>query len=223
MKTRTLVTLLLTLGFYGCNSDNVAPAGAAAASVSAPPQGHQVFIAHLQPLNPDWNAGKVSGVATFLIDGDSFTADVKMQGMGGPFPHFMLIHEGAICPTQDPAQGADANGDGAIDDLEGTQFYGRSLLALAPNIAAPNADLKTFASTDDQGFLDYHAVASYNDVINELRGEGVSDLNLATRTLVLYGVVETSLPETAFHFPAVSASQSLPIACAPIKTVSLAE
>jgi hypothetical protein len=60
-------------------------------------------------------------------------------------------------------------------------------------------------------------------MMNQIRAEGESDLNLPARTLVIYGVVETSVPASAFHFPGMTLSQSLPVACGVIKTVSLAE
>gem|GEM_PF-2579819 len=200
-KTRTRfplfyssLVLASSMIFSACNGADVSSASGELGDAGVTNQPYQSYVVKLLPLNTDWNAGKLSGVGTFQIEGSSMITDIKMQGLGGPMDHLIQMREKGICPAGDSA---DSNQDGIIDGFEGEHFYGVN-----------------FYSMDD-------AKADENGILSYRKETTIPHFKLAERALVVYGVVEELLPLDAFQFPWMTPSSSLPVACGVIKTVSL--
>jgi hypothetical protein len=180
----------------------------------------ETATATLTPMNGE-NAG---GTVTFTLTGDQLVVSVLVDGADPNMAHAQHVHFGASCPTA----AADTNSDGFIDALEGRAIYGGILIPLDGDISTQAAGLTTLPTADANGEYEWADTTSFITLLNDLTAtdpdpnDGIVklpslDLNIDNRTVVLYGVADTStLPATVLAPAGQTPQQALPIACGAI-------
>lgn len=171
------------------------------------------------------NSSGVTGTATFLVDDDSFEATVDAQGLAPNIVHVQHIRAAASCP----AATADANTDGFVDVVEGRSSFGGILIPLDGNVAEQLLGNTDYPASSVQGELFYSREATLIDLLTDLRANDPDpadqmvklsangELDLASRTVVIYGIPATqTLPGSVATLQGLTATSSLPIACAQI-------
>ncbi len=181
-----------------------------------------IFVAELQPLNRFYD---ITGNATFVVDTSAIvSATIDISGLPGVDTtlHAQHIHLTNSCPT---LSGADANGDGFIDVLEGVPAYGPILLPLDSAISDTSGTFPT-----GQSYL-YEEQGPYADVMALIRAETDPNpdnavakikpfeaLDLAGRTVVVHGVpLDYELPGSVATIGGLPPQVTLPVACGTIE------
>jgi Cu/Zn superoxide dismutase len=215
-----LFALLAGLAVFGFNRS------ANAQTATDEPQG--TFTATLGSLNTSANGGTaVTGTATFVVSGDTFTATVDAHGLAPSMAHAMHIHTGNACP----APSADTNHDGVIDVVEGVPAYGPILIPIDNAITSQATG--DFPMSDASGNLHFTTSGSLTALLADLHAadpdttDAVAKLkpnemlNLAMRHVVVHGVAG-SVPATAQSIGGLPAAATLPVACGTISASSAA-
>lgn len=160
----------------------------------------------LVPLNTGV-AGSTAGTFNIRIRGDEVRVRGNVQNSPRVF-HRQFIHEGSSCP----GPGADTNRDGVLDFNESLRITGDALIPLDQNLSTQRAGY-IFPVPRAYGNYSYFETTSLVRMMADLRADDPNpediltklspgeDLNLPSRTIVLYGVKGNS---------------NLPIACGTI-------
>lgn len=201
-------------------------AAPAAAQHREPPARPQVFRADLQPVphNPAADSGSnVSGQAFLLLRGDELRTVLIARGLSPELPHAIHIHGTPKALNECPSLGADKNGDGLIDTLEGLPDYGPIDVSLTTNGGTSGEfvdalALDRFPVANRAGVLTYNREftipTEFADALGQLHivvhGEDLNDngqYDFDTGTSSLSGPVGADVPLEA----------ELPVACGTIK------
>jgi hypothetical protein len=169
------------------------------------------------------NGSGVSGSVTFTVDSE-FRVSVDASGLVPSVLHPQHVHSAAACPTA----GADANGDGYVDVVEGVPSYGGILVNLDSDLLNYAAD--TFPTATAGGMVSYMGSAALGPFLTAIGGPDSdptdplvtldgSSLSMETRTYVIHGIdPATDLPGTVASLGDVPPQVTLPVACATIST-----
>lgn len=227
---RKLSTLALTASFFtvvACGNQNANKSAPATQNLLITESGH--YEAKLAPLNSHL-AGDVSGSALIKVRGDEFTAEVKVDGSAAQINHAQSIHIADVCPTL----AADINKDGVIDAIEGQHEYGPAIIPLDNDLRTQVEKDAKYPSADFSGNYYYRQNVSMLEMLKDLTtkdndpSDSVvklrSNLGLAGRQIVIYGVAETAeLPESVASVNGQSKHASLPIACGSLVKIAVDE
>lgn len=226
-KSKTLATLLIgtcLFSLISCGSDD----DDSGSGSGLGPQEQQeqptegVYRAVLTPVNASV-AGSTSGVTEIRITGEDVVVEGAVTGAPAGVKHLQAIHLEGTCPT---IESDDANGDGFVDIEESLPRFGEILIPLDSNLDTQSEGMTYGPIANGSGSYIYKRSTSLSELESDLRSldanpddriaklpEG-QNLNLAGRTVVVYGVSSLSnLPETVATFGDNTAAQSLPIAC----------
>jgi hypothetical protein len=227
-KSKTLATLLIgtcLFSLISCGSDDD---DSGSASGSGAPQEQQeqptegVYRAVLTPINSSV-AGSTSGVTEIRITGEDVVVEGAVTGAPAGVKHLQAIHMEGSCPT---VEADDANGDGFVDIEESLPRFGQILIPLDSNLDSQTEGMTYGPIANGSGSYIYRRSTSLSELESDLRTldanpddqmtklpEG-QNLNLAGRTVVVYGVSSLSnLPNSVATLGDNTAAQSLPIAC----------
>jgi hypothetical protein len=229
MKIKTIIvtSALLTAGFATAQTSGPQGSGNGQGQGGNGQNERHVYIARLHTLNSRV-AGHPAGVARFVINGDRFSAQVRMTGTPRNMAHVQHIHAADKCPTI----AADTNHDGFVDVVEGIPAYGPILVPLDADLSSQAAGSMTFPMANNAGFYNYQKMTSLTAMLADLHAPDPDpmdavvklpageDLNLAGRHVVVHGVpASTHLPATVQTLHGLPAQATLPIACGEIVEV----
>jgi hypothetical protein len=165
----------------------------------------EVYMARLQPLNPEQSYRPVHGAAILKVKDGILTVRVNASGLQPGMVHPQHIHVNASCP---PAN-ADG-GDGIINLVDGLPYYGPVLTGLDADLVDLSMGPGFPNPQNAGGAIAYEVTASVSDLMTAVGGP----LDLRSRVVVLHGVSATtdlSADPVAAANPVV-----LPIACGTI-------
>ncbi|MGI8633221.1 MAG: hypothetical protein ACR2NA_11860 [Solirubrobacterales bacterium] len=169
-----LLTLGMTIGACGDDSEEVGAGDGSTASGTVPGSDNGAQVVELGTLN---DSG-VTGQATLTRDGDTLKVKIEAGGLVADEEHPQHIHrpDGDTAGTC-PSESADKDGDGTISIDEGAPFYG-----------PVRAELTPFPSADGQGTIVYEESVTIDSDVEPLE-DGV---------IVLHGTKdgEEYVPET---------------------------
>ncbi|HXH29641.1 MAG TPA: hypothetical protein VNJ01_02400 [Bacteriovoracaceae bacterium] len=219
--------MLAALG--GCGDDNVSSNrnGPREDQESRDDQGS--YRATLTAVNGSV-AGNPTGTAAFNVQGDIVTATVNMNGTPVNITHMQHINSLSACPTASN----DTNKDGFVDVIEGGASYGPTLVPLDGDLESQSGGMDMFPMADQNGNYAYSRSASLSRILADLLDTdgdladtiiklSPGDLvNFAGRTVVIYGVPETTvtLPASVQTISGATRHATLPIACGKIERIS---
>jgi hypothetical protein len=187
-----------------------------------------LYMAKFITLNPHIN-GTLPGSATIQRKDRKFYAFVRLFSGGMNVWHQQHIYTGNKCPTLSD----DANGDGIIDQEEGSRAWGNVLIPLDSNLRSQLGGNNIYPVADAGGNYFYERVTDFEEMFNDLKSEDhrpqdniakiAPDEGLAIegKVAVVFGVAaETELPTTVAPFDRFSPQQSLPVACGVFRRVT---
>ena len=129
----------------------------------------------------DPNTEGVSGEASFQVDegDDLFTATVEAEGLAPSIEHLQFVFDGGSCPPSS----ADVNGDGFVDVVEGSAFFGEILIALDDDLGTRSGGSSVFPFANANGEIDYEESADLQSVLEALPSQLPNGgLQLGSRT-----------------------------------------
>lgn len=177
------------------------------------------------PVNAGVAGNAAAGTGTITVDEQSIAVQLDMTGVPARITHLQNIGSGSACP----GAGADANGDGFVDVVEGVPSYGQILIPLDANLNSQASGANVGGRADSSGAYRYSRRAQYSRLLEDLQREdtntsdavtklpqGTTLLGLEGRTVIIHGVPESAnLPDTVAGLPGsnASAERVIPIAC----------
>ncbi|HWV23384.1 MAG TPA: hypothetical protein VNZ58_04270 [Thermomicrobiales bacterium] len=196
---------------------------AAGTPVAGTPGEVTTYQAVLSPLNSDVNGGDVSGLATFVIDGDQLEISIGVDGVAPGISHLQHFHgfaetdQAATCPTM----ADDANGDGVLDIVETETKAGTTMVPFTEDPANMEIVNTTYPMADESGSYVYEQTVSLSALQEAFAMQfNGQDLNLDKRVVFIHTVpADTDLPGTAQSLDDIPAQVTLPIACGVIELV----
>lgn len=187
-----------------------------------------LYMAKFITLNPHIN-GTLPGSATIQRKDYKFYAFVRLFSGGMNVWHQQHIYTGSKCPTLND----DANGDGIIDQEEGSRVWGNVLIPLDSNLRSQLGGNNIYPVADAGGNYFYERVTEFEEMFNDLKTEDhrpqdnivkiAPDEGLAIegKVAVVFGVAaDKELPTTVAPFDRYSPQQSLPVACGVFRRVT---
>jgi hypothetical protein len=114
------------------------------------------------------------------------------------------------------------NGDGFVDVVEGSAFFGEILIALDDDLGTRSGGTSVFPSANANGEIDYEESADLQSVLEALPSQlPAGGLQLGTRTVIFHGVdsTEVTLPATVASLPGLSRHVTLPVGCGVIREI----
>ncbi|MBV6273385.1 hypothetical protein KVP09_10745 [Alcaligenaceae bacterium CGII-47] len=211
LKPSLLMAAILAVGPLG------APIWAQAATETAP---NHSYTAALQSMNAAAIDFSTSGNATFDIQGDQLTIDIKVEGAPPNITHWQHFHGlqgrmAADCAT--PA--ADINADGYVDLIETEPASGVTMVPFDKMPAAMDVAHGKYPMASTSGTYHYHQVVSVKALSAAFtKAFDGQALDLDKRVLLIHGVAaETNLPPTVQSLGPIPAQVTLPIACGKIE------
>ncbi len=221
MKPTVFATFVLASAIGG-------PALAAGAQATGPAQSPAIpsgtiYVAHLQPMNTSVTGHGATGEARFVVNGNTLTITVNMQGVPPNMQHWQHFHgfkdnHEATCP----APSADANHDGIIDLIETEPSSGETMVPFNADPAAMQVASNTYPTATATGEYQYHATVSLSALDSAFaKAFGDKNLDLDRRVVFIHGVpADTKLPKTVASLGTIPAQVTLPIACGKIERVA---
>lgn len=210
-KPSLLMTAILVAGSFA------APTLIQAATTNST---NQSYTTDLQPMNAKAIGFSTSGMATFKIDGDNLTIDIKVKGAPPNGTHWQHFHGlqgqmAATCAT--PA--ADANGDGFVDLIETEPASGTTMVPFDDMPAKMDVAHGVYPKASADGSYHYHKVVSVKALSAAFaKAFDGQALNLDKRVLLIHGVADDfKLPATVQSLGPIPAQVTLPIACGKIE------
>lgn len=180
----------------------------------------QSYVAALQPMNASTIDFSTSGKATFNIQGDRLTIDIRIEGAPPNITHWQHFHGlqgqmAADCAT--PA--ADVNGDGFVDLIETEPASGVTMVPFDDMPAAMDVVHGVYPKASPDGTYHYQQVVSVKALSAAFaKAFNGQDLNLDKRVVLIHGVAaHTKLPTTVKSLGPIPAQVTLPIACGKIE------
>lgn len=223
MKLNTLLILGLSMA-AGCGKkSDSSPTQASIEKQQQEEMGH--YRAVLSPLNESVSSHGASGTAVINLKEEIF--DVKLNIINAPSApkHLQAVHTLGDCPTKEN----DANQDGLIDIVEGSQHFGQILIPLDADLSSQQAGI---AYGPAASAYSYSEATSWTQLLSDLKNpdENPDDfiqklrsndpLNLEDRSFVVLGVSSgTALPETVASVNQLPSQLTLPVACGRIVRV----
>ncbi len=236
MKSRALPLTILTavVSCSGGDSSKGGPSQARPAEQierQAPTDGSNIqgqFRAMFTTLNQQVN-GTIPGSANFYRQDDRIIAYVRLFAGGVEAWHPQHVYTGGRCPTTND----DTNGDGLIDIVEAEAVLGKILIPLDSDITSQKAGRRFFPLGDLSGYYHYERITNFRRFLADLQEpdqdpdddvtklDPNTGLNLAGRTVLIQGVVETVVfPETVASKGNFKTFQTFPIACGVFEEVT---
>lgn len=194
---------------------------ASGASIAATPA-HEVYEAHLQPLNTKVTKTPTRGIARFTVDGDRLTIAVDVHGAPTDTVHWQHFHgfpngQAASCATM----ADDANHDGIIDINDTAKASGTTMVPFDTHPAKMDIAHGTYPKANAHGDYRYSETVSLKalDAAFAKKFPG-QKLDLDKRVVYIHGVpADTKLPSTVGSLGTIPAQVTLPIACGKIEPV----
>lgn len=193
---------------------------ASGAGIAATPA-HQVYEAHLQPLNTQVAKGDTRGTAKLTINGDKLTIAVEVHGAPPDTIHWQHFHgfpngQPASCATM-----ADAGADGILDLTETEQASGTTMVPFDTHPAKMDVAHGTYPKANAHGDYRYSETVSLKALdaafAKQFPGQ---KLDLANRVVYIHGVPsDTKLPDTVKSLGPIPAQVTIPIACGKLEAV----
>lgn len=180
----------------------------------------QSYTASLQPMNAKAIGFSTTGNATFSINGDLLTIDIKVQGAPPNITHWQHFHGlqgqlGATCA----APASDVNGDGFVDLIETEPASGTTMVPFDDMPAKMDVAHGAYPKASADGSYHYQKDVSVKALSAAFaKAFNGQDLNLDQRVLLIHGVADdTKLPTTVKSLGPIPAHVTLPIACGQIQ------
>lgn len=223
--------LLMTLGMasflmFGCKNtkkDNKTEAAEDEQEIVEEATEETVYEAELSGLNTDITGSETKGTARFVVNGNTISVTIEVEGAPANVEHWQHFHgfangDDAQCPTADQ----DENGDGIIDLIETEAVSGTTMVPF--NVAPAEMDIPTdtYPVADEDGNY-YYETEIDKDALAKAFGEAFDgqNLDLDKRVLFIHGVAEdTKLPESVQSLGPIPAQTTIPIACGKINKVN---
>lgn len=212
MNIRNAISLALATSALA-----LAPAGASLAASPA----HEVYEAHLQPLNTKVTKTDTRGTARLTINGDKLTIAVDVHGAPPDTIHWQHFHGFADGQPASCATMADAGSDGILDVTETAKASGTTMVPFDTHPAKMDVAHGTYPKANAHGGYRYSETVSLKvlDAAFEKQFPG-QKLDLAKRVVYIHGVpASTSLPSTVASLGTIPAQVTLPIACGKLEAV----
>ncbi len=213
MKMQTALLSALVTGAFAL--------AAAGASIAATPT-HEVYEAHLQPLNTMITKTLTHGIARFTVNGDKLTIVVDVHGAPPDMIHWQHFHgfadgQPASCATM----ADDANHDGIIDINDTAKASGTTMVPFDTHPAKMDVAHGTYPKANAHGDYRYSETVSLKklDAAFAKKFSG-QKLDLDERVVYIHGVpADTKLPSTVGSLGSIPAQVTLPIACGKVEPV----
>jgi hypothetical protein len=186
-------------------------------------QDAEVYLARLQPVNAEMSDQAVSGVALFVVSGDSLTILVEAAGLNPGQMHLQHYHgftdgrDAACAPAA-----ADDNADAVVDLIETRDYSGITLVPFHEQPASLEIQATTYpTASQPDGEISYVQTVPIPELERALQREhGIGALDLERRVVYLHGVAPaTVLPETVQSLGEVPAHVTLPVACGELRQI----
>lgn len=194
---------------------------ATGAGVAATPA-HQVYEAHLQPLNTKTAKGDTRGTARVTVDGDKLTIAVDVHGAPPDTIHWQHFHgfangNAASCATM----ADDANHDGILDVTETAKASGTTMVPFDTHPARMDVAHGTYPKANAKGDYRYRETVSLKALDEAFAKQFPGQkLDLARRVVYIHGIPDsTRLPSTVASLGPIPAQVTLPIACGKLEAV----
>jgi hypothetical protein len=149
------------------------------------------YFAELKDLNPN-DSSDVSGRADLWLRGDMLTVSVRASGLAPNQLHVQHIHgriddDGVPVDSVSPTlAGADSDGDGVLELIEGLPLYGPIVMSLKDDAFAD--PFEGFAAVGDDGVLAFDFIYDLRATTAFSAGFGIEQLlPLGKREIVLHG------------------------------------
>lgn len=216
MKIPRLTLLALATGVLTLGASSAGIAATAAAPA------HQVYVAHLHPLNAKASGHSTHGIARLTIEGGDLKIFVDVHGAAPDTVHWQHFHghqDGAqaTCPTMS----ADANHDGVIDITETEKASGTTMVPFDTDPAAMDVAHGTYPKADAHGNYHYSVTVPLK-ALDAAFGKAFPGqaLDLSKRVVYIHGVpADAKLPGSVASLGPIPAQVTLPIACGRIERV----
>lgn len=183
----------------------------------------EVYKADIKPLNTDKIGTQPNGQATFEVDGDKLTINIKMKGVPPNIEHWEHFHgfpdgKQANCAIQHES---DRKHDGYIDLGDTEKNSGTTMVPFNDDPAKMNIPTNTYPKADAKGEYNYTKVVSLKE-LNKKFGETYKGkkIDLSKRVIYVHGVPTShELPSSVESLGTIPAHTTLPIACGQIVKV----
>ncbi len=154
------------------------------------------------------------GTGSLNLDTPSFAVTTKATHAPLLRTVYQNLYEGS-CPTM----ADDRNGDGIVDIEEANEVLGTKLMALDSNLENAESNLDKFPRTNIFGYFSFSTSGRVAKILPQFKpGSKIDPANLVVLTQGLPSYVR--LPASVRSTQGISATETLPVACAKKKALS---